>query len=225
MLEFIQNKAARIPIRMLTSAGAPVPGVLSTSLSVTLEKADGTVVDVALDGIVNSWSEITTGAFAGQGKYTLLLGPTNFDTLGSLVISVVAPGSSAMGLAQVEALSPGQIPAAVWDEQLSTHTAVGSAGASLGAVSDIPALAENFTPAPGTPITTNTILTFDVMDNSPIILAVSYGTTTGAEMVFDGNVFRYPYATSSSKLLIPGGVHFTLKRDGGWPATPTIEVL
>lgn len=224
MLEFIQNQSARIPIRMLTPAGSPVAGIAAGSVTVSIEKADGTTVDVVVDGVTNQWLEVTAGAFAGQGKYVLILDAAYMNVLGPFVVSLVAPAGSAMGLVHVVAMSIGQIPAAVWDEPLSGHTIVGSAGESLGAMDSAPPNVQDFSPAPGTPITTNSILSFDVMTLQNVLIFVSYGTTTGAELIFDGSVFRYPYATSSSKLGIAGGMHFTIKRDGGWAATPTIEV-
>lgn len=198
MLDFVQNQPARIPIRLLNNVGTPVVGVAQASVSVTIEKADGTIVNVVLDTVNNSWAEVTSGAFVGQGKYDLVLSATHLGVLGSLVISVVGGVGSAMGLVQVVDIDRS------------------------------PPTIQNFSPAVGTPIQPDSTISFDVTDNSglrKVLIAVSFNNVIGVEVAYDGTIFRPPYASGSSRTTISGGSRYAIKRDGGWPAAPTFEVF
>jgi hypothetical protein len=199
MLEYVKNLPARIPIRLLNVSGSPVPGVVAGSVSVTIEKADGTVANVTIDGVNTTWAEVTTGTFASQGKYDLVLAASYMDVLGPMVISVAGGSGVAMGLIQVATL-----------------------------LDSTPPVIQNFSPSPGSPVVTTDPITFEVVDNNNsirrVIIAISYGPNRSVDVAFDGNAFRPPYSTSSVRTTLVNGSRFTLRRDGGWPATPVIEV-
>lgn len=91
----------------------------------------------------------------------------------------------------------------------------------------------NVSPAPGTPITSTTPLVLEVTDDSGalrrVLLTATYsaGALTGVtELLFDGDAFVGHYVGGrSGREPIPGGFRFTLLRDTGWPASPTIRVF
>lgn len=107
-----------------------------------------------------------------------------------------------------------------------TLTSGGGGGGGSATVS-------NYQPAAGTPITPSTALDFDVT-SSPgtlvaVVVTVFYPQTGASETVFDRDGFSVNYAPTfgfqgSSKTPISGGFHFTLRRRGGWYATPQVKV-
>jgi hypothetical protein len=198
MLSFIKGQTARIPIRMLNPTGGPAVGIASGAVSVSIEKGNGTTANITIDGVNNLWIEVTSGSFANQGKYDLVLAANNIDIVGPLTISVVASSGSAMGLVQVTDLDV------------------------------TPPTISNFSPAPGTPISSSDSVSFDVVDNlglfRKVVIAVSYGSGMSVEVVYDGTSFRYPFAGGSTRTTITGGSRYSVTRGGGWQASPTFEI-
>lgn len=81
-------------------------------------------------------------------------------------------------------------------------------------------------PPEGSSISSTTPLVIDVTDDlglRRVIIAARFPDGT-AELVHDGDLFSTRYA-SSSKTAISGGFRFTLRRQGGWFASPTIQVF
>jgi hypothetical protein len=81
-------------------------------------------------------------------------------------------------------------------------------------------------PPEGSSISSTTPLVIDVTDDlglRRVIVAARFPDGT-AELVHDGDLFSTRYA-SSSKTAISGGFRFTLRRQGGWFASPTIQVF
>lgn len=81
-------------------------------------------------------------------------------------------------------------------------------------------------PPEGSAISSTTPLVIDVTDDlglRRVIVAARFPDGT-AELVHDGDLFSTRYA-SSSKTAISGGFRFTLRRQGGWFASPTIQVF
>lgn len=102
MIELKQNTSVRVPVRLLTSSGVPVTGVVVASVTATIEKSDGTVVALTLTG--PDWTELTTGAFAGAGKYTLVLPTSTTSLAGPLTYAVAVGGADIyVGLVKVVA--------------------------------------------------------------------------------------------------------------------------
>lgn len=88
-----------------------------------------------------------------------------------------------------------------------------------------PPVVSNVSPTPGTTISPSTPITMDVTDNrglALVMLIASFPGTPAPEVVYDGNAFSSAYLGSSSVSSISGGYHFSLLRNGGWPATPTV---
>lgn len=84
----------------------------------------------------------------------------------------------------------------------------------------------NFSPAPGTPISSTQVISFDVTDNiglfTRIIIIARFGTTQ--EVVHDGSSFSFLYSNASCTVApITNGFHYTVLRTGGWPSTMIFE--
>ena len=84
-------------------------------------------------------------------------------------------------------------------------------------------------PAPGTTITASTPLQFDVTDNTGafrrIFVSVRFERTGVEEVAFDGDTFRGFYAAVSSRTMIAGGFHFSVRRSDGWQDSPVLKVV
>ena len=220
-MEYFQNQPALLHVRLLDSLGKAKAGILSTNVTVTFEKPDGTVTPVVLDGVNNKWHEVTTGAFAEKGKYDLTLAGSFFDQLGAFVVAVDGVVASSLILAKT-VLN-------VWEEQVTTHPTAGTMGGLLGTIgsTDVtPPVVALLSPGPGSTITATTPLEFQVTDPTGlrlVIAAISFqnGST---EMVYDGSSLRAPYTKYSSVTSISTGLHFIVRRDSSWPATPKLEV-
>lgn len=91
MLEFKSNQILRLPVKMVNSSGDIVNGISNTGVSVTVEKADGTLVDFSPSNV--QWLQVTQTAFADAGKYTLILPASYCDQNGLLTYAVAAGGS------------------------------------------------------------------------------------------------------------------------------------
>lgn len=96
-------------------------------------------------------------------------------------------------------------------------------------VDTTPPAVGNFNPAPGTPISKNTSIAFDVTEDSGYlqrVFVVAFFASTGvAEVIHDGDAFRGYYAASSARTMIASGFRYTVLRSGGWPAAPTIQTF
>jgi len=89
MIEYKKSVAARVPVRLFSSiTGLPVTGALFSDVSVTVENATGTMTNFSPTSL--DWEEKSTGAFGGQGKYTLTLPSSYLATVGSLAYAVAA---------------------------------------------------------------------------------------------------------------------------------------
>jgi hypothetical protein len=84
----------------------------------------------------------------------------------------------------------------------------------------------NKSPDPSVTIQFDTPVAFDVTDSTPwreIVIIAKF--PTGAwECVYDGSAYGPNYSTLSTITSITGGFHFRLRRDQGWPGSPTILV-
>lgn len=105
----------------------------------------------------------------------------------------------------------------------------------------------NKSPDPSVTVQTDTPLGFDVTDASAgfraiVIVAkfaqlaagavppIPYDPKTKAlqplwECVWDGTSFGPNYSTLSNVVSIANGFRFRIRRDGGWPSTPTLDVV
>lgn len=90
MLEYKQGANARTHV-LLTDAttGAALAGVAAATCYV--KKADGTVVQVVLDG--TNFAEVTGGNFSGTGLYDVILPASVMDQPGPLAMCVSAAGA------------------------------------------------------------------------------------------------------------------------------------
>jgi len=86
----------------------------------------------------------------------------------------------------------------------------------------------NITPAAGSALAATTALGFDVTDDSGlfrrITVALSFGSGRPDETVYDSRGFRPYYSAGSTVTSIEGGLRFSVKRTGGWPAAPSIYI-
>ncbi len=92
-----------------------------------------------------------------------------------------------------------------------------------------PPVVGNYDPAPGTPISKTTSVSFDVTEESGafgrIFVVAFYADTGVTELIHDGDGFRGFYAATSSRRAIAGGYRYTVLRTGGWPSAPTIQTF
>ena len=89
----------------------------------------------------------------------------------------------------------------------------------------VPPVVSNFVPSPGTAITAFTPLSFDVTDDGAfrrILVLASFSQLGLQEVVHDGDNFSAQYSARSSRSAITGGFHYSLLRQSGWVASPTI---
>jgi hypothetical protein len=137
MLEFKQGVAARVPIRLLDAAGAAVSGVVFGDVTCAIEKSDGSTDVVAVDGA--NWIELVAGAFAGLGKYTLVIPLGSINLPGIFTYAIAAVGTVGyIGVVKVVAneeadsiAALANTPGLVWDEALASHVAAASVGEAL----------------------------------------------------------------------------------------------
>jgi hypothetical protein len=84
----------------------------------------------------------------------------------------------------------------------------------------------NVQPPTGSYITSQTPISFDVMDDQGfrrIIVHASYPASLTEEVVHNGDAFGLRYTNISNVVSpITGGYSYTILRDGGWPQGPTI---
>jgi hypothetical protein len=98
---------------------------------------------------------------------------------------------------------------------------------AFGADDDTSPVIENISPAPGTPIPSDQIVTLETVDEIRITNTSLVVTMNGSpETAWDGFVFCGPYRSGSSvnSSESESGGHrlsFTLRRLGGWPFSPT----
>lgn len=87
----------------------------------------------------------------------------------------------------------------------------------------------NMTPADGTPIRELTSIEFDVTDDTGLVACLLFLTWTDpvtnteeAELIYDGEAFRGKYTNTATNVVttISGGLHFKIRRAGGWPQDP-----
>lgn len=81
-------------------------------------------------------------------------------------------------------------------------------------------------PPAQTAITAQTYVVFDVVDDSAlfrrIIVMASFPLLDVLDVVHDGDKFGPAYSQRSQRTTITNGYRYTLVRNGGWPASPTI---
>lgn len=148
MIEYKQGSAANVPVRIQTSAGVAIPGTLYTAVTATVLKSDGTTAVVVMSA--GNWTEVTTGAFAGTGTYTLGLSSSQLGTVGVLMYAVAVSGAlTYVGVVKVVANEEADTYArlgsptgasiaadisSVWDADLGLHAIAGSAGKTLSTI-------------------------------------------------------------------------------------------
>lgn len=93
MIELLQNTGTRVWVRLRDEAGAARAGVTAAAVSLTVWRADGTTADYTLDAA--GWQEVTDGAFASTGTYTLQLPAAALSVAGPLMYAVKVSGSDA----------------------------------------------------------------------------------------------------------------------------------
>lgn len=113
-----------------------------------------------------------------------------------------------------------------FDGGLLDHEPLGSGspvlvvqGQSIGPAGNVePPVVSGVEPTPGTEIESLQVLEFDVTDDGPIAAVfVSVLFPTGAhEVVWDSEAFAARYAQGSAVSDAAGGLHFAVRRAGGW---------
>ena len=105
-------------------------------------------------------------------------------------------------------------------------------GFPFGGVLNTEPVVSNFSPDPNDPLLVNIInstpLMFDVTDDSGffrrILVEVIFPGVV-SELIHTGDGFTGLYIAGSTKASISGGFHFSCRRTGGWPYSPTIGVF
>jgi hypothetical protein len=90
MLEFKQNVAAQLPVRLISSStGGPAVGIASATVTATAKKSDGTIVSLTVTG---NWLEENNGAFSQTGTYFLSIPSGVLSLAGILSYAVAVSG-------------------------------------------------------------------------------------------------------------------------------------
>ena len=104
------------------------------------------------------------------------------------------------------------------------------AGATPPPPTPVPPVVGNFAPATGTAIAATTLLSFDVTDDSGlfrrIIVAAQFPNLGIYEVIHEGVGFAPKYRGAGNlQVAITNGFRYTILREGGWPASPSITVF
>jgi hypothetical protein len=84
----------------------------------------------------------------------------------------------------------------------------------------------NFDPAAGTPLERNTPVVFEVTDETALRrVAVFVVHSNQTLVVHDGDGFRGEFANYSSRVAIPGGWRYSVRRNGGWLSAIRFEII
>lgn len=92
MLEYKQEVAKFVLVRIFDQGGTPVSGVAFGSVTAAVQKADGSVSTLTV--LLADWSEITTGAFSGTGMYLLKIPAGAFDQPGLFTYAVATTSNN-----------------------------------------------------------------------------------------------------------------------------------
>lgn len=77
------------------------------------------------------------------------------------------------------------------------------------------------TPAPGSVISPNQIVEFDILDAILTVVYVQFAGEPIKEVVYNNSVFSAGYLAGSTRTAITGGYHYAVQRNPGWPGQPT----
>jgi hypothetical protein len=91
MLEYKQNIAAFVPVRIFDQGGTPQGGIAFGSVQAAIQRSDGSTAVLTVTN--PDWSEVTTGAFNGAGVYLLRLPVSVMNLTGLLTYSVATSGN------------------------------------------------------------------------------------------------------------------------------------
>jgi hypothetical protein len=91
MIELRLFTDARVPVRMFDMDDDPVVGIPSASVTGTVYLSDATEASVPI--VSGSWDEATSGSFANQGIYSMLIPSGTISIAGFLVYAVSVTGS------------------------------------------------------------------------------------------------------------------------------------
>ncbi len=92
MIEVKKSVAVLVPVYLVKADGTPATGILYSSVTAAVMKSDGTMSVITVTS--PDWTEKTTGAFASQGIYTLLLPTSAVNTQGILVYVLTNSGDA-----------------------------------------------------------------------------------------------------------------------------------
>lgn len=102
---------------------------------------------------------------------------------------------------------------------------------SAQAIESVPPTVTNVSPASGSPIGVNQATSFDVTDLGgaglrlvEIYVEQTYAGVTFRELAYDGVAFVNAYVAGSTVSAILNGLHFSVKRLGGWLSSPIVRV-
>lgn len=112
MLEFKQSTTALFPVRLISSSsGNPSAGIVSSAVTGTAKKADGTVVTLTITG---NWTEETNGAFNQSGTYYLSIPGSVLDQVGMFSYAIAVSGCDTyVGIVKVIGAENGDIAASL----------------------------------------------------------------------------------------------------------------
>lgn len=85
----------------------------------------------------------------------------------------------------------------------------------------------NVAPTPGATLTPDAAFSLDVTDETAlarVFLTVAFAASGVVEVIHDGDAFMPLYAPASTRVVIPDGYHYVVRRHGGWPSAPTFHV-
>jgi len=93
---------------------------------------------------------------------------------------------------------------------------------------NLPPTIENVLPAPGGALDVDEAITFDLVDDygfTRVFLYAKFPTSGTWEVIHDGTAFGPKYSAGSSRTPDGNGYSYSVQRTGGWPESPTLEVL
>ena len=96
-------------------------------------------------------------------------------------------------------------------------------------VDTTPPVVSNYSPLPGTSLSSTDSISFDVTDDSGafhcLFVVARFNSTGDRDVVHVGVSFSPKYVATSSRAAITDGFRYTVRKAGGWPASPTFEVF
>lgn len=218
---------------VLTVTGTGSISVDGTGTVGEIEAAEEIIVVVTGDGTI----QFQVTALGGAVIVYEATGSGSIGVSGTGTVTAVVPaipvvnliGSGSISVSGTGLVS-GVVPAAVVVSISGTGSILFSGTGTLATLladpsnENAPPSIASFSPAPGTPLTHLQPISFDVTDNTGfrrIVVAVRFPDSI-TELAHNGATFENGY--SGTVDAIPGGLHYSVRRNSGWKGAPTFVI-